>query len=225
MNQLYQLLLQSKLFSNISYEDLMEILPQLSGNLKHCGRGEALVKEGELFNVIGVIIEGQIDVIKLSIDGTQTLIQTLIPSYTVGIDVACTPTQISPYEFYVSFNTQLYLIPYSVIDKPGIIREDIRLTMKDNILTLISNENIRKYYKINILSKKGLREKIQTYLLMQQRQKKTSSFTIPFNREQLAEYLCVNRSALSHELSLMEKEGLIRFYKNQFTLLENFEHS
>lgn len=74
-----------------------------------------------------------------------------------------------------------------------------------------------------VLSKSGLRDRIMTYLSLQAQQKKDFSFLILFSREEMAAYLCVNRSALSHELSLMRKEGWIDFSKNRFTLLKHEE--
>jgi CRP-like cAMP-binding protein len=87
------------------------------------------------------------------------------------------------------------------------------------LLTIISNENIRKHYRLAILSTRGLRDRILIYLSMQAGRAGNSTFSIPFSRDELASFLCVNRSALSHELSLMEQDGLIRFHKNEFSLL------
>ena len=89
------------------------------------------------------------------------------------------------------------------------------------LLTLISHENMKKEYRLAILSQKGLRERIMTYLTMQAARRQTNTFSIPFSREELASFLCVNRSALSHELSRMEQEGLITFRKNVFSLLQS----
>ena len=69
------------------------------------------------------------------------------------------------------------------------------------------------------VSQRGLRSRILIYLTMQAERRGANSFQIPFSREEMADFLCVNRSKLSHELSLMEQEGLIRFRKNCFTLL------
>ena len=88
-------------------------------------------------------------------------------------------------------------------------------------MTLLSHENIRKHYRLAILSQRGLRNRILTYVVMQSERQNNSSIMVPFSREELADFLCVNRSALSHELSLMEQEGLIRFHKNKFTLLKS----
>ena len=78
---------------------------------------------------------------------------------------------------------------------------------------------MRKYYKIKIISHYKLRQKIIAYLLFEKQKNNSNVFTIPYNREELSKYLCVNRSALSHELSAMQKEGLIKFDKNRFEII------
>ena len=83
----------------------------------------------------------------------------------------------------------------------------------------MSDESLRKHYRLAILAQRGLRDRVLVYLTMQAERRGTQTFRIPFSREELAAFLCVNRSALSHELSRMEAEGLIRFRKNEFTLL------
>lgn len=92
--------------------------------------------------------------------------------------------------------------------------------MMESILALIAAEHIRKMYKIEILSRKGLRDRILTFLSIQRSFEGSDDFKIPFNREELADYLCVNRSALSHELRCMEKEHLIYCRKNHFRILD-----
>jgi len=86
------------------------------------------------------------------------------------------------------------------------------------LLTLLSHESVRKEYRLAILARRGLRERVMTYLTMQAQKRGAASVTIPFSREELASFLCVNRSALSHELSCMARDGLITFHKNRFTL-------
>ena len=108
--------------------------------------------------------------------------------------------------------------PAALFLSPGAVEETHRLAVLGHLLTLISNANMKREYRLAILSQKGLRERVLTYLTMQTAKRHTDTFTIPFSREELASYLCVNRSALSHELSLMQREGLISFRKNVFTL-------
>ena len=81
-------------------------------------------------------------------------------------------------------------------------------------------ENLRQHQKLDLLSVPNMRDRVYRYLSYQQAKQKTQVFEIPFSREQMADYLCVNRSALSRELSMMKKDGIIRYRKNKFELLK-----
>ena len=105
------------------------------------------------------------------------------------------------------------------LEASGGLSEEARTLLWRHLTVLLSQENMRKHYRLAILSQRGVRERVLVYLTMQAGKKGTSRFRIPFTREELADFLCVNRSALSHELGKMEREGLIRFRKNEFTLL------
>ena len=73
--------------------------------------------------------------------------------------------------------------------------------------------------KLGHISNRTTREKLLSYLSDEAKRSRSASFSIPFNRQQLADFLSVDRSAMSNELGRMRKEGLIEFHKNQFTLL------
>ena len=99
-----------------------------------------------------------------------------------------------------------------------LLTDSRRQMVLNNLLLLISQENMKKEYRLAILSQRGLRERIITFLTMQASRIQDTTIRISFSREELASYLCVNRSALSHELSMMQREGLITFRKNSFRL-------
>ena len=109
--------------------------------------------------------------------------------------------------------------PIAMVLEPGLLPEPQRQTIQSELLTIIAHENMRKDYRLAILSRKGIRDRLMTYLTMQAAKRGTSTFTIPFDREALASFLCVNRSALSHEITVMKQEGIIQCRKNTFTLL------
>lgn len=98
------------------------------------------------------------------------------------------------------------------------MQETDRISLYQRIVTFLANEDIRKYRKIEILSSRSVREKIEKYLKIQSLRYQSDAFDIDFNREQLASYLGLNRSVLSHELKKMEKEGLLTVRKNHFVL-------
>jgi hypothetical protein len=173
----------------------------------------------ERIDYVGTVKSGELSLFKEDVYGHPNLIRKVKVNKLYGIEVACTPTQISPIVISSDCDSQVLTFPFHIIGSPGVIPDNIRCVMLKNILELVANANMRQLYKIDILSKKSLRDRIMLYLSLQARRKQTNDIFIPFNREEFAAYLCVDRSALSRELSRMQNEGLIQFDKNRFLLL------
>ena len=151
-------------------------------------------------------------------EGSYSLINALHTGEILGADLIFTRSQLSPYHAMTAADTRIAYFPAELATRPGMLPEVWRAELTRQLAVWISNGNIKKEYRLAILSQKGLRDRIVTYLSMQASRRQTTSFAIPFSREELAAYLCVNRSALSRELSLMQAEGLITFQKNYFRL-------
>ncbi len=166
-----------------------------------------------------VILEGKVHISQIFSNGAVSLMDVLGPGWTVAADLICTRTRRSPYYAVAGTAVQVFQFPGALMLEPGQLPGSLQLDLCRGFLTLLSDDDLRKHYRLAILSQRGLRDRVLVYLTMQAERRGTNSFRVPFNREELAAFLCVNRSALSHELSLMEEEGLIRFRKNEFTLL------
>ena len=218
MNELVLLLQKCILFRDIP-EDVIErkILP--CGKLQEIPKDNYLIMAQEKLDFFGIVVSGRIHTLHIFGDGSYSIIDAIDVAEIVGIDLMWTKTRISPYYAVSATVSQVLSFPIAMVSQPGMLPEDCRQQIISKILMLISHDNIRKEYRLAILSQKSLRERITTYLTMQANKRRTATFSIPFSREELASYLCVNRSALSHELSLMQREGIIRFHKNTFTLL------
>ena len=217
MNHLTGLLQRSSLFFDLP-EDVIrqQILPL--GKIQEYPKGTYLIMPQERLDSFGVVVSGLIHIIHVSIDGNIRLLDALEPSKAYGADLIYTRSRISPYHAVTIQPSQVMLFPVSMLLEPGYLPDEIRHHIQLRLLTIISHENMRKDYRLAILSQKGLRDRILTYLTMQADKRGTDTFTIPFSREELANFLCVNRSALSHELTLMKQEGILDFQKNTFTL-------
>lgn len=199
--------------------DPAPLLPALAPSLLCVPAGAFLVQQGEVVDKLYVLLSGSMRSAKFDPDGDEFLYQQLLPGYLAGGEVACTPRKTSPYAIYAVEDARLLSIPWERLESEA-LEPHLRLALLRNLLFFVGNQNIRKYYKIDALSVKSARERILKYLTAQARRSGSPSFTIPFDREAMANYLCLNRSVLSHELARMEKEGLLRFRKNQFTLLD-----
>ncbi len=193
-----------------------EVLPH--GYLQTFQKGQVVIAPQQRVDRLGVLLSGRIHIMHLFPSGQYSLTSVLLPTKTLGADLVCTKSQRAPYHAVAALPTQVFSLPIALLTQPGMVEEGSRLQALNRLLTLISQENMKKEYRLAILSRKGLRERILVYLTMQARKQQQTTFTIPFSREEMASFLCVNRSALSHELSLMQKEGLLSFQKNRFTL-------
>ena len=220
MKDLVQKLHACQLFRALSEESIRQAVLPL-GVLKSFPKQTIIISPQDKVNWFGLIIDGQVQITQIFSNGNQSLMEVLSAAQLLGIDLICTRDQLSPYHAIASADTQILLFPADIVLQEGILPEADRSVVYRALTTLISHENMRKYYHLTILSQRGLRDRILSYLFMQARRQNTNSLQIPFSREELADYLCVNRSALSHELSLMEQEGLIQFRKNRFTILES----
>ena len=219
MNELTGLLKGSTLFCDLTEEAIEnEIIPH--GSIQEYPRGSFLIMPQERLDHFGVVTSGLIHISHISIDGNVRLLDALEAGKAYGADLIYTRSRVSPYHAVAVQPSRIFLLPVAALLEPGRLSEDVRVNIQLRLLTIISHENMRKDYRLAILSQKGLRERILTYLTMQAGKRGTATFTIPFSREELASFLCVNRSALSHELALMKQEGLLDVRKNTFTLLD-----
>lgn len=217
MDSLLEILKKTELF--VTLPDVVlteEILPH--SQLQTYRKGQFLIEPQQRMNKFGVILSGKVQILHLFPEGNYSLMSVLGPGEILGADLICTKSQLSPYHALAASGARVVFFPAELLTAPGHIREPWRQDVVRQLLLLISQENMKKEYRLAILSQKGLRERIVTYLTMQSARRQQSTFTISFSREELAAYLCVNRSALSHELSRMQQEGLISFHKNVFTL-------
>jgi len=206
----------SRIFRDVPSEVLQkEIIHH--GQMKSYVKGGYLIEPQEKVEQFGVILTGRVQIMHIFADGSYSLMSVLEPGEILGADLICTRSRIAPYHAVAELQTQVLFFPAALLE-PGVLAEPMRLVLQSRFLTMIADENMKKEYRLAILSQKGLRARILTFLTMQAAKRKTNTFSISFSREELASFLCVNRSALSHELSLMEQEGLISFHKNEFTL-------
>lgn len=212
------LLQRPPLFRDFPEEIIRDrILPL--GQIRELPRNHHIIEPQQQIDHFSIVISGRVHILHMFPDGNFSLTAALLPGEILGTDLICTHSRIAPYHVVAATPTRLISLPRELILEPGFLPEKYRIQALNRLLTMLSQDNMKKEYRLAILSQKGLRERISTYLLMQSAKRKTDTFRIPFTREEMASFLCVNRSALSHELSLMAQEGLISFRRNEFSIL------
>lgn len=216
--ELHKGLFSCHLFQGMDSEKAENIIRLLKGKTKEYQKKEMILSEGDEIREIGILLSGEVCKVQYYPDGTEQMMQKLQRSYMVGLEVAVSIKKTSPYTLYALQPSVIYWFPVRYIEEAGALQETDRISLYQRIVTFLANEDIRKYRKIEILSSRSVREKIEKYLKIQSLRYQSDAFDIDFNREQLASYLGLNRSVLSHELKKMEKEGLLTVRKNHFVL-------
>ena len=219
MEALQGILQKNPLFSCLTDEAIQQELLPL-GRMKEFSPGEELIRMQEQAEQFGVVLSGKVNLLYLYSSGDAGIMDVLEPGDLLGMDLLYTRTRVAPYYAKAMSKTRVLLFPADMVLKMGMLSEQVRLSLQERFLQILSNENMRKEYRLAILFQKGLRDRILTYLTMQANKHNSCTVTVPFTREEMASYLCVNRTRLSHELSHMAQEGLIRFQRNRFTLLQ-----
>lgn len=217
MHELLARLKENNLFSDFPEEVLLErILPHRL--VQEYPKGLFLIAPQQQVNRFGIVLSGKIHLMHIFSEGGYSLMSSLIPGELLGADLIFTRSQLSPYHAMAVADTRVIYFPAELAVRPGILPEVWRTELLLRLNAWISTINMKKEYRLAILSQNGLRERILTYLTMQASRRQKTSFSISYSREELAAFLCVNRSALSHELSRMQQEGLITFRKSYFCL-------
>lgn len=210
---------QCLLFENIEQESLQSIFQCLQAKKKNYQKEEVIQRAGEKLEQLGVIVSGKVKISRDDFYGNSSLLDEIGEGNIFGEVFLCMEIQESPVTviavnsceiLFLNFNHLLFACNHQCIFHTQLIK---------NMLKIIAQKTLIQNLKIDILSKKGIREKVRCYLFYEMKKAKTNLFEIPFDRKNLAEFLCVDRSALSKELSKMQAEGLITFKKNKFKLL------
>jgi len=214
-------MVESKLFSGFSAEECILLEKTLNPYEKTFLKEEVIYREDDEIKCVGLIVTGKVIGEKFYRDGKSHLVHPFGASDIIGLETIFSTKEGSPITYTAAEDTILLLFPYSAVENQELIPANFRLKIKDNIIKILADENIKSIYKMEVLSKRALRSRIMTFLHIMARKVGEKTFYIGMDREQFSDYLCVNRSALSYELGQMQKEGLITFNKDLFTIKDS----
>lgn len=214
-----EIILQSRLFEGVGQAVVDKYILPLGVKIA-LEQNQSLFMPMDKVSSVYLVLSGKIKLEYYMENGEQDIKNLLTPGNLVGVDLICTRSRLSPYQATAAQHSELFVLPADVLLKSGSMPEEARLCCINNLLLIISHVNMQNEYRLAILTRSSLRERIIVYLTMQSNRTRSRSFTIPFSREEMASFLRVNRSALSHELSLLRRERVIDFHRNSFTLLK-----
>ncbi len=208
-----------KLFSGIADQDLSSLLSCLSAVVKSYKKDEIIFLSGQPAKSVGIICLGSVHVFKEDFIGNRTIISALSAGELFGESYACAQTSSIPVSVMATTDSKIMLIDYRKIITTCPTTCTFHSRLVENMLGILAYKNVALGQKVDVISRRTTREKLIAFLSEQARKLETNCFTIPFNRQELADYLCVERSAMSAELSKMQKSGIIETNKNEFKLL------
>jgi len=215
MREYFDVLKNVGLFEGIDAKDMESMLDCVSAEVKKFRKGSIILLTGDKPLYVGVVITGELHITKEDIDGNRSMIAAVAPGQIFAEALCCADITESPVTVTAGVSSSVMLLSFSRLlhTCPNSCAFHSRLIR--NMLELIAKKNLLLQDRMDIISLKSIRTKVMRYLeaLMP---KQGREITIPFNREQLADYLCVERSALSHELARMKRDGLIEYRKNAF---------
>ena len=219
MDSLIQDMAKSPLFSGIAQEDLRPMLHCVSYHVTSFLKGESIALEEENIHYIGVILSGVVDMVKEDLWGNRTMLVRMRAGELFGETFACGMDTLSVVTFMAAEETRILFMPFRRVMHTCTAACVFHLRLVENMVQMIASKNRDLMRKVEVVSKKNLREKILAYLSIQAQQHASRYFEVPLGRVELADYLCADRSALTRELANMKKEGLIDYDKNMFRIL------
>ncbi len=217
MEQHFPVLAKTPLFSGIEREDLAAMLGCLRAKTRRVQKDGFVLLAGEKPVSIGVVLAGQMNVLKEDYSGSRAIMAALVPGDIFAEALCCAGVEESPVSVAAGSDAAVLLLDYSRILHPCGEACRFHRQLLQNLLRIIANKNLFLQDRTEVLRQKTVRAKVLLYLETLAAQQ-GAEVAVPFNREELADFLCVERTALSHELSKMKRDGLLDYRKNRFTL-------
>lgn len=219
MKKYISILKRAQMFAGVGDDEIFSMLSCLGARLHTYKKGEYVLRQGEHLSDITVLVEGNLHIQKDDYWGNRSILGQIAVGEMFG-------------EAYVAPESGALLNDVVAVEASAVIFFDVRRIITtcpsacrfhamvvQNLFFAISEKNRKLVQKLDHMSKRSTREKLISYLSEEAKRQNGASFTIPFNRQQLADFLCVDRSAMSNELCKMRDEGLLKFEKNKFALL------
>ncbi len=212
-----EILRNVKLFDGIN-DDLPAMLQCLGSKRKSYHRGEIILMAGQPVSAVGVVLSGELQVIQEDFNGNRIILTELKPTHIFGEAFASAGILESPITVLSKTDSQIMFLGVDRIVSTCPSSCSFHNRLIQNLLKILARKNILLGNKNQLLSQRSIREKVLSYLSMQAEKKHSNSFEIPFNRNELSDFICVDRSALSRVLSQLQKEKIISVDQRHFTL-------
>ena len=214
-------LLSTLLFQGSSTEEIGAMLKCLGTKEQSFSRGTVILHAGDTVRSIGLVLAGRVQIENDDLWGNKSVLDSVGPGQVFAETYACIPGEPMMVSAVAAENCDILFLNVSRVltSCPSACSHHSRLVQ--NLLLLSARKNLNLSRRIFHTSPKSIRGRLLSYLSFQAAVHQSREFTIPFNRQQLADYLSVDRSAMSAELGRMRDEGILETERNYFQLKQS----
>lgn len=212
------LLSDTLLFCGIKEKEISSLLHCLAAVKRKYKKGEVIISEGTTTESIGIVLSGMAVISYGDIWGSNSILGYVAPGAVFAEVYACLPGEPLLISVSATEDTTVLFMNVGRILSTCTNTCPFHAKLVRNLLTVCAHRSLQLSQRILHTSSKSIRGRLMSYLSERAKRSGSHSFQIPYNRQQLADYLGVDRSAMCHELSKMQKEGMICYKKNQFLL-------
>lgn len=219
MDKYLSFLTKVNLFEGINEGQLSILLTCFSAKIVDYSKNDIILLNGNKIKDIGIVLKGQVQVVKEDFFGNRNILANIEKGNIFGEVFVFANSKNTPVTVYSNTESTILFINYNKIISPCEKACGFHNKLIYNMLHILAIKNFELNQKIEYMSKRSIREKLLAYLSSEAQKNGSNKFSISYNRQELADFLSVDRSALSKELSKLRDENFLIFNKNQFKLL------
>jgi CRP-like cAMP-binding protein len=209
MKEYFEILSKYPLFNGIEPENIENMLICLNGKTMEIAKGNPIFLEGDPAQFVGIVLSGMVQIVQEDYYGNRSVLTVLSPGEMFAEAFSCAGLQTMPVSVMALKNSTILLLDCRKVLTVCSNTCQFHSKLITNLLQGISRKNLALNQKIRFMSQKTTKEKLMAYLSAQAKQQGSPEFTIPYDRQSLADYLGVERSAMSAEIGKLKREGLI----------------
>lgn len=219
MEKYLPLLQTSPLFAAMTAEQIGSVLHCVGAVVREFGSGAYILRAGAATHVMGLLLSGSALAVQEDLWGERNIMGKISPPGTFAEPFAATPGAVLNVSIVSNTRTAVMFLDISRLLTVCSETCPQHALLIRNLVSVLARKNLQLNEKITHMSKRRTREKLLSYLSSQALREGSVEFDIPFDRQQLADFLCIERSAMSAELSKLQKEGLLETDRSHFRLI------
>ena len=214
----------SKLFRGIEREEGIALMNEIGASTRNVPAGSIVLHEGTPKRNLGVLLDGCLSMRETDSEGRRSMIGFVHPQEAFALVFSFASVERHPATVVAEKDSKILVMPVGkILPTPGSPITDVRRRFVENVMSEICETAWRLRARAFILSQRSTPSRLTTYLRMKMRAEGSRDFTIPFDRQGLADFLCVDRSALSAVFGRLAKKGILSYRKNHIVLHMKFD--